>query len=159
MFSTIPAVRVALVDLFTATLNLTDDPPVVYGAPAREVPEEYVVVGSVVDPVDRSIARLPHNTTSSMNEDYGLRVQCRVLARSRNDVDAQRDTFERNFALMARLDTELRKQQDGAGQQGWRLNGLVTWAYFGTLELAEGPLHEGWESVITATVVVKAARI
>lgn len=154
MFSTVPAVRAALVDLFTTALDQPTDPKVSYGHPGRHVPERYVAVGSAVDPVTRDIMRMPHGPTASLDENYGIVVQVRVLSRGGEPTD-QRRVFEDSFALMARLDAALRADYRLA------LGGepLVTHCHLGTVDLAEGPLNEGWESVVTATAVVKAARI
>lgn len=159
MFSTVPAVRVALVDLFAAALSEPTDPKVFYGHPGQQIPDRYVAVGSAIDPVERTIRRFPHNTTSSVDENYTVVVQVRIKARGQGPA-AQRAVFEECYSLADRMDQALRadyrlesvaQADDGSP--------LVTSAHMTNLDLAEGPLHEGWESVITATVAIKAAGI
>lgn len=152
--STYPAVRAALVARFEATLNGETDPPVTYGDPGRQVPPRYVAVASTTGPVTHAIKRLPHDATTSVDEDYGLEVVFWSLVKNQNTPQAGQQAAEDVWEIARRLDESLRASIDA-----YTLGGLVTWAYFSEFVPDDFTLSEGRASQIVATVTVKAARI
>ena len=150
MFSTVPQVRAALVELFTAALNLPGDPPVLY-SDGRDDGDFFVKVGTVAGQAERSIKRMPHTTTSSMDEDYSVEVYIWRILRSRNDSAATREACEAAFAIADRLDAALRAD--------YRLGDLVTWSYFADFTSSDYAVPEGRATDIVTTVTVKTARI
>lgn len=161
MFSTVPAVRVGLFDLFTAELAQDGDPRVLY-SDGRDDGDFFVKVGTTTgNGSERTIRRMPHDLSSSVNETYAVEVFVYRLLRGRNDSAATRQACDQVFAVMERLDLALRRDYRLETVTAPQPNGqpLITVAHFGDFLSTDYALQEGRATDIVATVTVTAARI
>lgn len=155
MQTTVYAVRAELVSRFTTYLaGLPKPPPVFYTDPDENALERFVCVGSAPNGVRRTVKRMPHDITSSTDEEYELTIVLWSLVRGRHTAAASQQAAEEVASWFEALSIGLRTSQDA-----WTLGGLVTTATFGDYTPEDYSLHEGRASRIDATVSITAARI
>lgn len=148
--TTVPSVRAALVTRIRSMLALAPadtTTEVFYGSPGRNVPGQFIAVADTESGVAREQRTLPLRKASSRTETYDLRVVVWVLL---GDHDAQQQATETAWALVDRLDNDLRGEPT--------LGGLVTYALPSRFEDTDFLLNEGRASEVVVTVSVNVQR-
>lgn len=148
--TTVPAVRAALVTRIRAMLTAAPadtTTEVFYGSPGRNVPGQFIAVADTADGVGREQRTLPLRKTSSRTETYDLRVVVWVLS---GDHDAQQTVTEQAWALVDRLDNDLRGEPT--------LGGLVTYALPSRFDDQDFLLNEGRAAQVIVLVSVHVTR-
>lgn len=146
--TTVPRVRAALVTRLRALLAADTTPTeVLYGSPGQNVPSRFIAVADTASGVEREQRTLPLRKASSRTESYELRL---VVWVATSDYDAQQAVSEAAWALVDRLDDDLRDEPT--------LGGLVTYALPSRFDDSDFLLNEGRAAQVVVSVSVNVQR-
>lgn len=148
--STVPAVRLKLVELLRTALTEAEDTVVSYGHPGKNMPRRLVAICDTAEGgATRAQHTMPLRRTGSRTEDYLLRVVIWVATGDATS-DAQQRVTSEAWALADLLDDLLRTDPT--------LGGLVDWALPSRFDDLDGLLAEGRAAEVEVSVSVHVTR-